>query len=645
MRIDIETYSSVDISNGVHAYCSATDFKILLFGYAFDDDPVQVIDLTKDTLPAEILRALLSNDVLKTAFNASFEITCLSKYLHCELHIWQWRCTSVLALNCGLPNNLNGVATALKLANSKDSSGKLLINYFSKPCKPSKTNGMRSRNLPEHHPERWEMFKSYCAQDVVVERDIHKKLAGIFDQGEKEYKLWQLDQKINNTGVLIDTNMVNHAIACDNMAREHALQELIEISGLANPNSNSQLRFWLSEQLGTKINSLTKDSVRELLIDRSIPKQIKQVLKLKQIIAKTSTKKYVAMINAVCLDNRIRGTMQFYGANRTGRWAGRLIQVHNLPQNHLAHLDETRQLLAAGQYEELELLYDSVPNVLSQLIRTAIVAEQGSRFIVADFSSIEARVIAWLAGEQWRLDIFNTTGKIYEASASKMFNVPIEKITKGSDLRQKGKVAELALGYQGGVSALCAMGADKMGLSENELEEIVGKWRKASPKIVKLWYDIESAAKDVVKGLGPRSVRGVKLYKHKGMLLIELASGRKLAYIRAKLAINRFGREAIVFEGVDQKTKKWGTTDTYGGKLVENIVQAIARDCLAEVLLKLDAANYKIVMHVHDEVILETPYGQGSLDEVINIMRSGEPWQKDLPLDAAGYETEYYRKD
>ncbi len=647
LSIDIETYSSVDLAKcGVYTYTEAEDFEILLFGYAFDDEPVQVVDLASgEPLPHHVLQALTDPNVIKTAFNANFERTCIAKHFGYRMPPWQWRCTQVHALTLGLPIHLEGVAKAMKLKQQKDTAGKLLIRYFSMPCKPTKANGRRTRNLPEHAPEKWEQFKTYCRKDVEVEREIRKALER-FPVPPIEQRLWELDQKINDYGVQIDPDLVTNAITCDTQYQERLIKEAARLTGLDNPKSVVQLKTWLLEAEGLEVESLNKESVPELL-KQTESDTVKRVLELRQEMAKTSVKKYQAMDRARCQDNRIRGLLQFYGANRTGRWAGRLVQVQNLPKNDLPDLDLARQLLIAGEYETLELLYESVPAVLSQLIRTAFVPAEGRRFIVADFSAIEARVVAWYAGEKWRLDVFNTHGKIYEASAAAMFKVPIETITKGNPLRQKGKIAELALGYQGGVGALINMGALKMGLKEEELPELVNTWRQANPAIVQFWYDVERAAIEAVRDKTAVHLHhGLVFSYESGILFIRLPSGRRLAYVRPRIETDeRFGKPALTYEGAEQGTKQWGRINTYGGKLVENIVQATARDCLAEAMLRLDAAGYKIVMHVHDEVVLEMPHSTGSLEEVCEIMSQPIKWAPGLPLQADGFECDYYKKE
>lgn len=646
LSIDIETYSPADLTKtGVYKYAEDPDFEILLFAYAFDDAPVRVVDIAQgETLPGDVLTALTSSQVLKTAFNANFEITCIGAYLGMELYPDQWECTMIRSAICGLPLGLDASSKVLGLEQEKMAAGKALINYFSKPCKPTKANGGRIRNLPVHDKDKWEVFKAYCAQDVEVERAIRQKL-DFLTIPAFEKKLWALDQEISKRGVMVDLRFVKNAIAIDGNCRERLKRETEEITGLENPNSAIQLKQWLSEKLGETVDDLSKESVKDMLC-RVSKEEIRAVLLNRQEAAKTSVKKYSAMLNAVCKDGRVRGMLQFYGANRTGRWAGRLVQLHNLPQNHIDDLDLARQTVLDGDGELLEVLYGNVPDTLSQLIRTAFVAKPGHRFIVADFSAIEARVIAWLADEAWRLEVFKTHGKIYEASASQMFKVPIEEIKKGSPLRQKGKVAELALGYQGGAGALMQMGALKMGLTEEELPGLVDAWRSANPSIVRLWGEVGNAALKAVTAGGSYLVRhGIKFIRRGAFLCIDLPSGRSLYYARPRIATNKFGSRALQYEGMNQTTKKWGIQDTYGGKLVENIVQAIARDCLAMAMRRLEKAGYRIVMHVHDEVILETENGSGSLDEVCGIMGKPIRWAPGLPLRADGYETNYYKKD
>lgn len=644
LAIDIETYSSVNLADaGVYKYVESPDFQVLLFAYAFNDDPAQVVDLTDGRdLPDRVIDALLGG-VLKTAHNAAFERTCIAKLVGWELEPEEWECTMIKAGMLGLPFSLDAVSKALKLPQTKDALGKKLINYFCMPCKPTKANGGRTRNLPEHDPEKWAQFVEYCRQDVVVEQAIRQRIA-FFQIPDQEKRLWQLDQQINDGGIGIDPRLVHHAIDFDQVYAERCVKEAETLTGLANPNSPAQLKAWLTEQTGEEVKSLTKDSVPTLLAATDNP-DVRRLLALRQEMAKTSVKKYEAMAAAQCSDGRVRGLLQFYGANRTGRWAGRLVQVHNLTRNEMDGLDMARGVVYDGDLDLLEMLFGNVPYVLSQLIRTAFVPAPGHRFLVADFSAIEARVIAWLAGERWRLDVFNTHGKIYEASAAQMFKVPIDSITKGSDLRQKGKVSELALGYQGGPNALITMGALKMGILEEELPKLVKMWRNANKKIVEYWYTIQDAAIEAIDtGRPVTTPHGVRFLPENGILFIELPSGRRLSYFAPRLMDGKFGPQ-LQYMGVDQTKKTWGIQDTYGGKLVENIVQAVARDCLAESMLRLTAAGYKIVMHVHDEVVLEMPIGKGSIEEVNAIMGRPIDWASGLPLKAESFETAYYKKD
>lgn len=647
LAVDIETYSSVDlVRSGVYAYTAAEDFEVLLFAYAFDDEPVQMVDLASgESIPETVVAALTDSTVVKTAFNANFERTCLARHFGREMPPEQWRCSQAHALALGLPPHLDGVAKCLKLPNQKMKEGKALIRYFSVPCKPTKANGQRTRNLPQHDPEKWQTFITYCKQDVEVERSVRQKLEK-HPMTDTEQQLWQLDQRINDFGVQVDHQLVDQAIQCDALHQDQLKEEAIQLTGLENPNSPAQLKGWLKEEHGIEIASLAKADVEELL-QSTDNEEVKQLLLLRQDMAKTSVKKYEAMKRAEGTDDRrVRGLLQFYGANRTGRWAGRLVQVQNLPRNELSDLALARSLLKEAEYETLDLLFPSLPDVLSQLIRTAFIPSPDHRFIVSDFSAIEARVIAWLASETWRMDVFNSHGKIYEASAAQMFGVPVEEVTKGSSLRQKGKIAELALGYQGSKGALLAMGALSMGLEEEELSGLVAAWRKANPKIVQLWWTIEKAAIQAVKERVPIKLQfGLTFHVQSGILFIRLPSGRKLAYVRPQLGVDdRFNKEQLTYEGIEQN-KQWGRIPTYGGKLTENIVQAIARDCLAESMLRLDAAGYQIAFHVHDEVVIDVPNGTGTLEEVEQIM--GEPidWAPGLPLTAEGFETDFYKKD
>jgi len=644
LSIDIETFSSVDLrKSGVYRYAEAPDFQILLFAYSYGGK-VEIVDFANDeVLPDQVLADLVNPDVLKTAFNAAFERTCIAAYLGLQMPASQWRCTMVKAMQLGLPGSLDSVAKALKLSAEKDNAGKALIKYFSVPCKPTKTNGLRIRNLPAHDLVKWEAFKNYCIQDVVVEKQIRESLSW-FEPVPTEHKVWNLDQKINDTGIMLNAELVNNAIAFDLAFAEKLSTEAAVLTGLSNPNSVAQLKQWILDTSGEEVDKLNKDTLPEL-IDKTDDEVLRRVLELRQQMAKTSVKKYLAMRNAICRNGRVHGVTQYYGAGRTGRWAGRLVQVQNLPKNDLSDLDLARRITLSGDIDTLELCFGNVPDTLSQLIRTAFVAPAGNRLIPSDFSAIEARVIAWLAGENWRLEVFKTHGKIYEASAAQMFGVPIESIKKGSDLRQKGKVSELALGYQGGPNALVKMGALKMGLQEEELPKLVKMWRNANKKIVAFWDSVNRAAITAVETGRTVSLQhqvGFQVYKD--ILFIHLPSGRKLAYQQPRLLDGKYG-PIVTYSGTDQQKKTWGRQETYGGKLVENIVQAVSRDLLADAMLRLDAAGYKICMHVHDEVVLEVPTDKGSLDEIDAIMGASVPWASGLPLKADSYETLYYKKD
>lgn len=645
LAVDLETYSSIDLRfSGVHAYTQAEDFEILLFGYAFGNEEVKLIDLAQnEEIPKEVVEAITNPEIIKTAFNANFERTCLAKHFNKEIPADQWRCSQAHSLELGLPGNLAGVAGCLNLEVQKMNEGKALIRYFCIPCKATKANGGRSRNLPIHDLEKWETFKEYCKMDVEVERSIRKKIEN-YPMTDKELSLWFLDQKINDYGVKIDKRLVENAIKCDEDYQKKRLEEAIDLTGLDNPNSPKQLKDWLSER-DIEVDSLSKDKVEELIGETSNP-EITRVLELRQDMSKTSVKKYEAMDRAACNDSRIRGLMKFYGA-ATGRFSSKIVQIQNLRRNSLNDLDLARGLLKTGNHESIELLFDSLPDVLSQLIRTAFIPSKASRFIVSDFSAIEARIIAWLAGENWRMDVFNSHGKIYEASAAQMFGVPLEEVTKESELRRKGKISELALGYQGSVGALKAMGALDMGLSEEELKPLVDTWRRANPNIVKLWWDVGDAAIKAVKEKTIVNMQyGLRFNYRNGILFIELPSGRSLAYVRPKVELDmRFNKDKLTFEGITPGTRKWGRVDTYGGKLTENIIQAVARDCLAESMIRLDSKGYKIAFHVHDEVVLDVPDSFGSLEEVNEIMGESLNWAPGLPLSAEGFESEYYKKD
>lgn len=539
-----------------------------------------------------------------------------------------------------LPLSLEGVGAVLGLDKQKMTEGKELIKYFCSPCKATKSNGGRTRNLPKDAPEKWRQFKTYCIRDVDVEKQIRQRLAK-FPIPKREQEIYCLDQRINDRGIMVDRNLVNHAVACDLLYKETATARAYELTGLENPNSVSQLKLWLKEK-GLEVDSLAKDTVKDLSMKAE--GDVQEVLKLRLATSKTSVKKYEAIDRSVCAESRVHGLLQFYGANRTGRWAGRLVQIHNLPQNHLPDLELARALVSEGRYEEVELFYESTPNVLSELIRTAFVAKPGCRFIISDYSAIEARVLAWLAGEEWRLQVFETHGKIYEASASAMFHVPIEEITKTSPLRQKGKISELALGYGGAVGALTSMGALKMGLTEEELPGLVSTWRSANPHITAFWWAVDDAAITAVRDKKTSRVGRVSFEYKSGILFVTLPSGRKLSYVKPRMMQNKFGREGLTYEGIGE-SKKWMRLETYGPKLVENIVQAASRDILAEAMLRLEKEGFDIVCHVHDEVVLEVPDGKSSVEEVNEIMAVNPVWTEGLPLKAAGFESPFYKKD
>lgn len=642
LAIDIETYSAVDlIKSGVYAYTASPDFKILLLAYAFDDESVQIVDTASgEPLPTVILDALTDPAVIKTAYNANFERTCIAKYYGIICDPSQWRCSAVHAAELGLPPSLQAAAAALGLEEQKDQRGKALIDYFSKPCKPTKANGGRIRNLPGHAPEKWELFKEYCIQDVVVERAIRNKLSR-FPMTAGEQNLWEYDQKINDRGVRVDLDFAEAAIRLNHEYSTRMKLEAAELTGLENPNSVAQLKKWIEFKTGVYPGSLNKEAVEKLKQETAEP-DVYRVLDIRSALGKTSVGKYEAMKRSVCPDGRIRGLLQFYGAGRTGRWAGRIVQVQNLPQNHIKDLSLARKTLKDGECAVFEMLFGNVPETLSELIRTAFIPSDGCRFIVSDFSAIEARVIAWLAGEQWRLDVFNTHGKIYEASAAQMFKIPVESIKKGDPLRQKGKIAELALGYGGSVGAMVNMGALKMGLEEAELKPIVNSWRQANPHITELWREVENAALDALRGR-PRTInKGIKIYKECGILFVRLPSGRNLAYAKPAVQENRFGRKAVTYMGLEAGA--WTRLDTFGGKLTENIVQAIARDCLAESIIRLENLGYRVNFHVHDEVVLDVPVGESSPGTVAEIMGQPIEWAEGLPLVADAYECDFYMK-
>ena len=661
LSIDIETYSGYDLSKcGVYKYAESPDFEILLFGYSVDDGEVQVIDLAAgEHLPPEILNALTDDNVQKWAFNANFERVCLSRYLsdmdisldpfadnHLSADILgnakylnpiSWRCAMIWSAYMGLPLSLEGAGAVLGLEKQKLTEGKDLIRYFCSPCKPTATNGQRTRNLPEHAPDKWEAFKAYNRRDVETELSIQERLAK-FPVPDTVWEEYAHDQEINDRGVALDMALVRNAIKADARSRTKLTRLMKELTDLDNPNSLQQMKQWLADN-GMETDSLGKKVVTELLKDA--PEPLGKVLSLRQQLAKSSIKKYQTMENAVCADGRARGMFQFYGANRTGRWAGRLIQMQNLPQNHLIDLEDARWLVHDGDFAALELLYDNIPDVLSQLIRTAFVPKDGYKLIVADFSAIEARVIAWLAGERWRNDVFATHGKIYEASASQMFHVPIEEVTKGSPLRQKGKIAELALGYGGSVGALKAMGALEMGLSEEELRPLVSAWRSANPNIVRFWWDVDRAAMKAVRDRTMTETHGIHFGYQSGMLFITLPSGRRLSYVKPRIGTNQFGSDCVTYEGVGG-TKKWERIESYGPKFVENIVQAISRDILSYAMQTL--RHCSIVMHIHDEVVIEAG-PEMSAEILCQQMSRTPPWAEGLLLIADGFDCSFYKKD
>ena len=641
LSIDIETYSSVNLQkSGVYRYAESDDFEILLFAYSVDGGEVIVIDLANgESIPVDIISALSDTSIIKWAFNAQFERVCLSNYVERWLEPDSWRCTLVWAATLGLPLSLEGVGAVLGLEKQKLKEGKDLIRYFCTPCKPTKSNNMRTRSLPEHDPEKWSLFKAYNKRDVETEMSIQQKLHK-FPVSDSEWNNYILDQQINDRGILLDRTLVKQAIRCDEKFKETHLDLAREVTGLDNPNSTAQLKSWLAEQ-GIEADSLSKVAVAEMLEEAD--GDVELALSLRQDLAKSSVKKYAAMENAICKDNRAHGLLQFYGANRTGRWAGRLVQVQNLPQNHLPDLDIVRELIRSGKFDDVELLYDSVPVVLSELIRTAFIPKPGHQFLVADFSAVEARFIAYLAGEDWRQAVFANGGDIYCASASQMFHVPVEKNGINGHLRQKGKIAELALGYGGSVGALKSMGALRMGIAEEELQPLVDAWRLANPKIVKLWYDIDRATKTCVKEHTTTESHGIRFVYQSGMMFIYLPSGRRIAYVKPRMGTNRFGGDSILYEGVDG-TKKWSLIESYGAKFVENIVQASCRDLLAESMQRLKAAGFSIVMHVHDEAVIEAPIGT-SLEEVCRIMGQTPAWADGLLLRADGYTCDFYKKD
>ena len=655
MSVDIETYSSIDLSKtGVYRYVEAPDFDILLIGFSIDGGPVEVIDCTarhnnyeEEKKMVQFKKHLYDPECIKKAFNANFERTCLAKWLGKEMPPEEWRCTMIKCLTMGLPGNLAGAGMALGLPEDKlkDPQGKALIQYFSKPCKPTRVNGQRTRNLPEHDPDKWKLYIEYNRQDVVTEMAIDSKLE-IYKTTETEQELWNLDQRMNDHGVRIAVDMVDKIVDYDTVRKEELQKEAQEITGLANPNSLAQLKTWLNDQ-GMPMTSVTKDTISAALALKYIPDNVRRVLEIRTALGKTSTAKYSTMLDAVCEDHRLRGILQFYGANRSGRWAGRLVQTHNLARNSLEDLDLARELAVDGDFDTMQTLFGETAFVFSELVRTAFIPSEGCRFVVSDFSAIEARVISWIADEEWRLEAFREGKDIYCETASQMYKVPVVKHGINGELRQKGKVAELACGYQGGVGAMKRM--DREGsIPENELQAVVDSWRNANPKVVKLWRLCEIAVRTAIEE--HRTVRlqhGLEFSYINHNLFIKLPGGRKLCYWDTKLKMDpRDGREHIVYMGVNQETKQWGETETYGGKLVENIVQATARDCLAVAMTRVSNLGYKIVMHVHDEMIVDVPIEDTEALDVINACMA-EPidWAPGLPLKGDGYETTFYKKD
>ena len=651
MHIDLETYSSIDLTeSGVYRYTEAPDFDILLIGYSFDDeDDVTVID-TFHIDPAEMTeftKALNDPHIMKVAYNANFERTCLAKWMEHEMPPEQWRDTMILALELGLPRSLADVGIALGLPEDKlkDPQGKALITYFSKPCKATKANGQRTRNLPEHDPAKWDLYKKYNRQDVVTEKEIWKKLIG-FGVVKSEWELWQLDQRMNDHGVKLDVPMIHKIVDYDNKRQAELKEEAKALTGLENPNSLAQLKEWFAAQ-GMPMNSITKDTMAAALSLKYIPENVRKMLKIRQALGKASVAKYSTMLDAVNEDGRLRGILQFYGANRSGRWSGKLVQTHNLARNTLPDLDLARELVAEGDFDTVQTLFGETSFVFSELVRTAFIPSDGCRFVVSDFSAIEARVISWISGEEWRLEAFRQGKDIYCESASQMYHVPVVKHGENGELRQKGKIAELALGYQGGVGAMKQM--DKGGsIPEEEMQEIVNQWRDANPKVVKLWKTCETAAKTCIEEKRSVKIRcGITFRFIHGNLFITLPSGRHLCYWGARLEDDPRGYGSkIIYMGVDQNTKQWGKVETYGGKLVENIVQATARDCLAEVMRQVSALGYQIVMHVHDEIIVDVPSEDKDAPAKITAIM-GEPiaWALDLPLKGETYEATFYKKD
>ena len=652
--IDVETYSSVDIKeSGAYKYIESPDFEILIIGYALDDGPVKIVDLAQgEEMPEEFEEALLDPDCVKVAHNAVFERLSF-KRIGYNIPAEQWYCTSVKAAYCGLPLSLDGVSKALNLTDKKLDTGKALIKYFSCPCKATRVNGMRTRNYPEHAPEKWEMYKEYNKYDVLAEREIFKRLEAYIIP-DIERKMYVLDQNINDRGILVDMELAESAIAVDNTYTSILTQHAQQLTGFENPNSPTQIKQWIEKKTGSVVLSLSKETMPDLMKEFADYPDVIELLNIRKKLSKTSIKKYYAMLNCAMKDHRVRGTFQFYGANRTGRWAGRLLQLQNLSKNHISHIEVPREMIRARDWESVEMMYDDVADILSQLVRTALIASPGKVFSVADFSAIEARVISWLANEKWRMDVFRGDGKIYEATGAKMFNVPISAITKGSVLRDKSKISELALGYEGSLGALKRMGGERMGLSDTEMMSLVRKWRSANPAIVDMWKEIDEASKEAVRYQRPVSCtcRNIIFDCNGEFMTIQLPSGRKLFYYGPKFKDKKIGRSTmptrvLYYQGVVQETKQWGEIDTYGGKLTENIVQAISRDLLGNSMLNLEANDYHPVCHIHDEVLCEVPEenAQAYYEEMASIMGTPPEWASDLPLRADGYTTPFYLKD
>lgn len=646
LSCDIETFSDVDLIRcGVYKYADSPNFEMLLFAYAVDDGDVHIIDIAGgEELPEEIIQVIKSDTVVKTAYNAQFERVCLSRYLKLPegeyLNPQSWYCTAVQAAELALPLSLADVGSVLGLERQKMTEGKELIKYFCVPCKPTKSNGNRTRNRPCHDINKWETFKKYCMRDVDVERQIADKLK-MYPIRDEEHRLYVLDQIINDRGVLVDSELAEQAVKLNSIQTTVAVEQAYMITGLENPNSVTQLKQWLKEN-GVEIESLSKKAVKSLADETD--GDVSEMLKLRLLMAKTSVKKYEAVIRSVCSDNRVHGMMRFCGANRTGRWSGNILQPQNLPQNHLPDLTLARDIVKDGDFEMLDMMFGNVPNVLSELIRTILIPKPNHRFIVADFSAIEARVLAWIAGEQWRIDTFKNGGDIYCASASKMFKVPVEKHGVNGELRQKGKISELACGYGGSVGALKNMGAVEMGVQENELQGLINDWRNANPHIVRFWYEVGNAAMKAIKEKTTVPLGKLVFAYERGILFIRLPSGRRLSYIKPRIGTNRFGGDSITYMGINS-AKKWDRLETFGGKLTENIVQGTARDLLANALINAANAGYDTVFHVHDEIICEVPNGYGSVDELCRLMCIKTDWADGLPLNADGFECEYYKKE